>query len=400
MPGLLTPKGGDTKTSTQTSTPSASASALQQYTLGGAANVLAPYLMSNSYTTAPINSDQSGAYDLTRLFASNAFDPTKAITAPQVSGTRANSMSYAPASVGNAVGYAPASMGAAATYAPASVGNAAQMNAAQVGGGDIQALLNPYLESVGNATMNSMRKAYAQNSAGIGARAAASGSFGGSQEVIERSQANKDYGDQVASTIAQLQSAGYDKAMSTALANAQMRQQADATNTAARNQFTMTDANALNTAAQFNSSAQDTQKRFDAGALTAAAQYGAQSQNANRTQDANALTQAGATNAAAQNARDQFLASLGLQTSQMQDSLKTSDMGRQLQAIQALLGIGNAQQSYYQNNLNVPLQYLQLMGQLTPSNYGSTTTGVTPNTAASPLQTILGAGLTIGSKFI
>lgn len=324
--------------------------------------------------------------------------------------------------------------------------------AEQVSAGEIQQFLNPYTQSVVDTTLAQMARTRDETAAKNNARAAAAGSFGGSRQALQSAQLDRSFGEQSAQTIATLMSAGYDKATATALANASMRQQTgqanqQAANTAAQfgasaqNTAALTNAAAQNTASQFGASAQNTANLTNAAAQNAAAQFGANAQNtaaqfganANNTaaqfgaQAANSasLANSAASNAAsqfnagAQNSRDAQNAQTGaalLQANnqnqlsrystdvsrysaenaqanaavQLQEAVRSGDQNRMLQAIQALTSAGNAQQQYAQSNISLPLQYLQLLGQLTPQNYGQTTTTTAPNNAPSPLQTIIG----------
>lgn len=336
MSDLFKPKGGDTKTTTTTQT-------APQYITQAGLNLtnsgwgaLGEYITQPAYTTAGVNADQSGAYDLTRGLAQGAW-MGKPITVPGNTNTP---------------------MDPAASYWGAASANTTNANAAQVNGADIQKLMNPYIQGVIDPAVANLRQQSNINAAQIGAQQAASASFGGSRGALQQAQNTRALGEQTSQLVSQLMSAGYDRATATALSNAQMQQQANLQN-----------ASAANAASQFN---------------------------------ANSSNTANSANAQAKNSRDQFIASLGLQNrqqdlsaAQIQDALASSDQTRKLQAINALLGIGNQQQQLAQSNLNVPLQYLQLLGQLTPKDTSGTAVQVAPNAAASPFQNILGGGLSL-----
>ena len=380
---MTTPKGGSTQTSTQVQQVPAYASAAQQNLLDEGNNVLSPWLSQQAYTSAPINSDQTGAYDLTRLLATNAFSQPVPTLDPAQSSYQANT--YQPSQVSSS-GYTPTS------YTPTSY-NPTMASAAQVDGASIHALLNPYTQDVVDTTNATIQRNANQQQAALGAKMAAAGAFGGSRQAIQSGQLARATGDQIASTTAQLMAAGYDKATATALANAQMRQQVELANQAAQN-----------TAGQFNAGAQNTAGQFNAGAANTASQFNQGAQNSASSQNAQANNASYAANAAAQNQAAQFGVTQGassvLQRANLQESLNSGNFNRQLEALQALLGIGNAQQTTVQNNLNTPLSYLQLLSQITPTNYGGTTTSTQPNTAPSPLQTLLGAGTTLGAAYL
>jgi hypothetical protein len=380
MGGLTSPKGGETKTTTQVNSVPSYVSSAQQNLYQSGQNITAPFLQAPNYTTAGVNADMSGAYDLTRYLAQSAF------TQPAANVPTPSSAAYTPNISPAANVYAYGATAPGSTYAPSWIANrTATMNASQVSGADVQALMNPYIQSVIDPAKAQLRQQHDATSAQIGAQSAAAGSYGGSREAIRQAQNDRSLGEQTSSLVGQLMSQGYSQAQALAQANAQMRQQADSANMAAQNQFTAADAAAANTAGQFNANATDTTNRF----------------NAQNWMGVNAA------NANAQNSRDQFLASLGLQANnqnfsqglsaaQLQDTLAGSDQTRKLQAIQALLGIGGQQQQLAQSNLNVPLQYLQALAALTPQNTGGTQTTTAPNTAQSPLQTLLGIGTSLG----
>jgi hypothetical protein len=406
-------------------------SAAQGDLLNASRGLLGPYLQPQNFTMAPFNADQTGAFDLTRSLAMNAFgggnygspqvaqqpagqslgyrtgvtnDPSFPMRAPQgplpswmdesglgqgatgqnplaavsmlsggqrfdngAVGTAVNAGdAQAPANispVGSAMtpglpaitNYSERGIQASANLSP----NLTTLNgkdynyspatgqAAQVTGDSIRALLNPYTQDVVDTSIATINRNANAQQAALGARYAAAGAFGGSRQALGSAQLARSTGEQVASTTAQLMAQGYDRATATALANAQMD-----------NQMRLANMSAQNGASQFN----------------AQMNYGAANQN-----NANQLQQYG----------------LDINNFNSNQSAQQQQYNRQLQAIQALLGIGNQQQQYYNQAVQQPLTYLQLLGQLTPQNYGGTTVGTQPNTAQSPLQTLLGVGTSL-----
>ena len=435
---MTTPKGGATTTTTAKQEVPAYVSAAQQNLLDQSNAVLGPQLQPQQYTQAGLNADQTGAYDLTRALTQNAFQNSGGSAANALAlGRGFDSAAYLAANPDvKAAGMDPLqhylqygqtegrqAPTAASSIAPPSLTNPANVagvmagaNAAQattrdaVGQGysptmataeqldptAYKAFLNPYTQDVVDTTTANMRRQYGQTAAGIGAKAAASGAFGGSRQALQSAQLDRSFGEQVATTTAQLMSAGFDKATASAMANAQMQQQTNLANASAANQASqfgaqagntasLANASASNSASQYNANAQNTRDQFNAGqALTSA--------NSN---NANELSRYGLdlNRYQAENSNANALA-------QLQEAMKTGDQTRQMQAIQALLSQGNAQQQFAQSNVTTPLQYLQLLSQITPTNYGGTNTTTAPNTAPSPLQSLLGAGVAIGSKFI
>jgi hypothetical protein len=490
MGDMTKPKGGDTKTTTQVSQVPAYVQDAQNNLQNAAKQTLGSYITQPAYTSASLNADQTGAYDLTRNVVQNAtagsakqptFDSAAYLAAnPDVAASGMDALQHysqygkaegrnAPMTAGTAAAnaytapnglnpytyegatYNPTSYAAqqaaatgytASTYDPTSY--AAQHAAAtgydpklskaeQVTGAEIQSFLQPYKSSVVDTSVAKMRREYGETQAANAAKAAKNGTFGGSRQGVQSALLDRSFGDQVAETTAKLMADGYDKATATALANVGLRQDTNKTNQTAQNTAAQFGANATNSANQFNAnsdnsalqynaSAANAAGQFNSGAKNTAAQFGANainSANQFNTNAANSALQynAGAANAAGQfnagstnsanaanttaaNQTQQYNTTTGMSAANIQDALKSSDQTRQLQAIQALLGIGNAQQTTTQNNLNTPLAYLQMLSGVTPQNYGGTQTTTAPNTAASPLQSLLGAGLAIGSKFI
>lgn len=98
--------------------------------------------------------------------------------------------------------------------------------AAKVTGEDALELANPFYESVGRDTLNTMRREHDNNQAAVGARHAARRAMGGSGEAIERHLGNRALNENMTSTINDLKAQGYDRGMANALANAQMENEA------------------------------------------------------------------------------------------------------------------------------------------------------------------------------
>lgn len=416
MGGLTTPKGGETKQTTSVQQVPAYVQAAQGNLLNAANGILSPYLQQQGFTTAPLNSDQTAAYDLTRQLAQGAFtNPTAntnaAPTTPTLSPLTGKGYSMTPT---QAAGYSAAAFdptGYTANTASAVGYDPRMATAAQVTGADISALMNPYLSDVVGTTGAAINRAANQQQAQAAARSAAAGSFGGSRQAIQSAQISRAAGEQLASTTAQLMSAGFDKATATALANAQMRQQTELANQSAANTAGQFKANAENNVSQFNAGARNNADQFTATARNNASSANAAAENAARAFGASAYNTAQAADARASDVAAQFSATAANDAARQNNAndlsryqldlnrystqagidqaLKSGDFSRQLQAIQALLGVGNAQRDMYQTSLNQPLQMLQLLGSLTPQQYGSTTIGTAPNTAPSPLQSII-----------
>lgn len=154
--------------------------------------------------------------------------------------------------------------------------------AAQITPEAIQGQMNPYLRNVGDETLGAMRREYLNADAGLASKYAAGGMMGGSGEAIARGQAARGYGQNVASTIAQLQAAGYDKATATAAANAQMQQQTGLANQAAENTMRTTAADYGLKATQVNDALRNTQLAREQAAAQGLTQNGLMQQAQNQ----------------------------------------------------------------------------------------------------------------------
>jgi hypothetical protein len=215
--------------------------------------------------------------------------------------------------------------------------------ASQLGPSDYKPFLNEYTQDVVNTSLANMRRQNNDTQAQIGAKAAAAGAFGGSREALMRGQQNRAFGEQAAGTVAQLMAQGFDKAQALALANAQMKQQTGMQNTSIQNQMATSNAGL------------------------------------------------------AQNAR-QFNADYGIKAAQTNSGLQDAEQARQLKALQALLGSGNQQQQFGQQIVDLPFSTLQKLAAITPqdNSMSGTSTKQSPDNSPSPLQQLLGVGLTIG----
>lgn len=113
-------------------------------------------------------------------------------------------------------------------------------------------------------------------------------------------------------------------------------------------------------------------------------------QQASNQQNASLGTQVGLSNAG------NSLAAYGIQ-----NNLQSSDLNRQLTAINALLGGGKMQQDLVQRNLDVPNERLKLIASLIPGVYDVNTwqttdqTSTKPDDSPSPFSQLLGMGSSI-----
>lgn len=160
----------------------------QQNLINTGQNMTGPFLQTPSYMKAGFNPDQTRGFDLARILGRDSFNyPTESIKVDPSS---------------------------------------SMMSAAQVDPREIGANMNPFIDGVVDSTRATMERDYNDRQAGMAAKFAAAGSYGGSGEALARGQLARGHGENLANTIAQLKMQGYGQAQAVAMANAQMRQQA------------------------------------------------------------------------------------------------------------------------------------------------------------------------------
>lgn len=312
-----------TQTTTQnatntTSYPQWTQDAQRQAAAAGAA-LSTPFINVPSYQLAGFNADQQRAFDLARETAQRAH----------------TNLPHLP---NENVGYE------AAQVRPAVMATAQQIDSSNIPGH-----MNPFLQSVIDPAVQQARRGLRETHADIGARSAAAASFGGSREALQRAQANRAYGENVTSTVANLMAQGYDRATGLEATNMQARQQAEMANAAAQNQ------------------AQLQQAAYEQQANMATPQY-------------------------------------ELARAQTVDNILAGHQARERASTQDLLNVGNQQQLFGQEVLNVPYTNLSRLLSLIPPVYNTTQTQQSkseqPDNSPGVGQQVLGAGLTLGSKFL
>jgi hypothetical protein len=165
----------------------------------------------------------------------------------------------------------------------------------------------------------------------------------------------------------------------------------------------MFDVGQENDISKFNAGQGNTVGMFNAGQQNQVGMFNTGQTNNQNQFNATAQNQAGQFNAGQQNQVGMFNAgqqnSLGLNLLNAQETAQSADQQRRLQMIAALLGIGNQQQTFQQSALDVPEEYLKLLGATTPQDTSSNTSGVKSqlDTSPSPAQQLLGGALTLGS---
>lgn len=377
-------KGGTTTsgTSTQTKAVPPWLTDAQQGLLENTQDLTYPFLNLPAMRTAGFTPDHEAVFDLTRNLVQSTFSNPGAALAQHVGGgqdARVN-VNFQP---GQTAPQATAALFGDVTQAQqANPMSAALSQASQLDPNEIQQHMNPFIGSVVDSTLNTMRREKNRASADIGAKAAAAGSFGGSREAVQRSLLDRNFGDQVSQTTSQLMAHGFDRATANALANAQMRQQTGLANQQAQNTVGLANMNAGNTinalnaqlAQQAGMSNQNAKNQMSLANMSAA-----NSMNALNTQLGNQM----ALQAAMQNAqfgqRDTDTANqMALANANTLNTFDQADFARRMAALQALYGQANAQRELSQLNLNVPWDTLKMLASIvgpTLNNTNSTTTG-------------------------
>lgn len=168
----------------------------QEAGLGVASSLAMPWLQPQDARIAGFNEDQLMGQDLARWNArgTQGTDYSRAVTNAAQQGR--DSMRDAGVAAGQIMS-----------------GGADEIRAAGQGitGADITAMMNPYLDDVGATTLDNMRREYQNAQAGLDARFANEGSFGGSGAALARARQARDYNQDVGSTIAQLRAGGFDR---------------------------------------------------------------------------------------------------------------------------------------------------------------------------------------------
>jgi hypothetical protein len=416
-----------------------------QNLVGSSQDVTQGFLQPSDYAVAGFNPDQLAAFELTRQAAYNGLNSpypdfvnqfknagaqaytTTAAQSPAASTYTATTAG--PAAQATAHTFNDIERAVAKTVGKENVERAIATLAAkeQLKPGEILPFMSPYIQGVIDPTINNMRANAARTAADIGAKTAAAGSFAGSgsRGALMQAQNNRALGEQVSTTAANLMNQGYSQASALAMANAQMRNQVEMLNANLGtdvskfnahegNQVAMFDVGQENDISKFNAGQGNTVGMFNAGQQNQVGMFNTGQTNSQNQFNATAQNQAGQFNAGQQNQVNMYNTgqqnqvgmyntgqqnSLGLNLLNAQQSAESADQQRRLQMIAALLGIGNQQQTFQQSALDVPEEYLKLLGATTPQDTSSNTTGVKSqlDTSPSPAQQILGGALTLGS---
>lgn len=113
----------------------------------------------------------------------------------------------------------------ASQFGPGSAGSQAvadDLAQARIGANDWKEHMNPYLDTVGRAAVNDMRREHENAQASMSARYAARGGLGGSGEGFARARATRGLNEAVPGVIGNIMAGGYDRAQNVAAQNAQL----------------------------------------------------------------------------------------------------------------------------------------------------------------------------------
>lgn len=350
-----------TQTTTQNTQVPAYVQAAQQNLYGTGQALAGPFTSNPSaFGVAGFNPDQEMGFDLARQTAQDAY------TMPALTASRANTMPSTVSAQFNDMG--PVER---ATYTAA--GPASQAAVEQLTAGDIAQFMSPYTSQVIDTTLGDMTRKFDETSAAARARLAAGGAFGGSRQAVMETGLARDFGDTVARTAATLRDRGFSQAAELGRGNAQMRQQGG----------------------QFNADALNRGRMFDAGQANQLSVWNAGAGNARNAANTKAANEFALANAAAANTTLENRANRELQMAALDNSFANDAQARQQAALRALLGVGTMQQGTAQQALNLPMDWLKVLGSITPGNTGQTSTTTAPSNSPSTLQQILGGGLAL-----
>jgi len=196
-------KGGGTTPTTQETTYGRGSSDAQKAALGIAGVQNAPAISrSSQYSHAGFNPDQQKGFDSVRGML-NQWGP----------GT--NNSAGAQGMIGQVGGY---------------LGQGTNAQAARLGGTDYQEFMNPYLETVLQPATDELQRQTENARAGLGARAAAAGSFGGSRGALQEAQLDRSLQETGSRLVADTMARGYDTASGLAEGNTNRQQQTNLQN--------------------------------------------------------------------------------------------------------------------------------------------------------------------------
>jgi hypothetical protein len=289
---------------------------------------------------------------------------------------------------GTTAATAPALQGATASLA-----DAAQARAAQLRPNEIAPMMNPYINSAIDPTLNRLQQQQMDIQSQIAANAAASGMFGGSRGAVASAIGDRDYRSNLAQTAGNMLNQGWNNAAGLAQYNVGNRQAANVANAQLQNAVNL--ANAQNQTAVSQSNAQNAAQRAIAAAQIGGNLTGQQLQYDTQTNLANMAAQ----NATAQADANRFLAALAQQSNTdvqgLQGTMSILNLLNNLGGQQRQ--VGQASLDDYWQNLN-NLAGLLRMGVSPGSNVTGTTTSLQNTSKPIDIGQILLGGLGAASR--
>lgn len=207
-------------TSTVTNNVPPYVSQAQQYYLGNAENITAPFLNPPPYMVAGFTPDQEQAFGIARNLNPNVGGNVGDYGSPTASYEGVNWQSNAPA--------------------------------AQLTPDAIRAMFNPYQKDVVDTTTQQLQEANDKQLSAIRARQASEGAYGGNRGALQESEQNRNFGNTLASTVAGLNFGGYNTAANLGMGNTQLQQQTTLANQDAYNRAQALASQMWQQNAQFN----------------------------------------------------------------------------------------------------------------------------------------------------
>lgn len=242
------------------------------------------------------------------------------------------------------------------------------VTAGQVGDTDLSKYLNPYTDSVVNATAADAQHALQVQQNQNASDATRAGAWRGNALAVQNGVAQADTNRALASTIAQLRQSGFTDAQAQAQADLNRRLTADQGNQATDLAAGTTNATLGTSTEALNAQIRAAAAQADAAAGNTASQFGAAASNTAGLQTAqNALSAAQGNQSAELQARAQRLTAAGLLGTESDQQLAQAQS-----RANGLLTAGNQQQALnqadldwaYQNNFLAPQQYMLATEQL------------------------------------
>lgn len=279
---------------------------------------------------------------------------------------------------GTTAGNAPALQGATASLA-----QAAQARAAQLRPNEIAPMMNPYINSAIDPTLNRLQQQQMDTQGRIAADAAAGGMFGGSRGAVASAIGDRDYRSNLAQTAGNMLNQGWNNAAGLAQYNVGNRQATNLANAQLQNAVNL--ANAQNQTSVSQSNAQNAGQR-----AIAAANVGGQLAGQQLSSD----TQTNLANMQAANTTAQADANRFLQALAQQSNTDTQGLQGTMSIINLLNSLGGQQQTTAQRSLDSYWQNLNNLEQLlrgvyTPGytlNGQTTSVGNTTGTTQQPIN--------------